>query len=82
MALTKKQRECAHPTTHVQLTIDERYESCRLCGLIRTAPIPAPWIVAYDAVQPTPPPPALFADYTSEEVTPAPRRTAARARRR
>jgi hypothetical protein len=60
---TRKQAACVHPPRHVHPTIDARYEVCDLCHTIRVAPIPAPWIVAYDEAQPAPPPPPLFAGY-------------------
>ncbi len=94
MAMTKQQKQqkiqaaCPHPSAHVHPAIDPRYETCDLCHIIAPAPINPPWFVAYDAEQPAPPPLQLFADYsgasgeTGEEVTPAPRSKAARARRR
>jgi len=63
VSLTKKQRECAHTPAHVRPTIDPRYEQCHACGIIRVAPIAAPWIIAYDEAQPEPAPPPLFAGY-------------------
>jgi hypothetical protein len=62
MPLTKKQRLCVHPPQSVTTCMDDRWERCQLCGLIRPAPIPAPWILAHDAAQPQPAPPSLFAD--------------------
>lgn len=70
--LTKKQATCVHPVRHVHVTIDERFETCDLCHVIRRAPVLAPWIAEYDAAQPTPPPPPLFADYTPPAPAPAP----------
>lgn len=62
MALTAKQRACRHPFQHIAPCVDARWERCQLCGLIRVAPLPAPWILAHDAAQPIAPPPPLFAE--------------------
>ncbi len=64
-AALRKQRACPHPTRHVHATIDPRWETCDLCHVISRAPLNAPWIIAYDEAQTTPPPPPLFVGYES-----------------
>lgn len=60
--LTAKQRACPHPPANVHATYDERWETCDLCHIIRSRPLPAPWIVAWDESQPTDEPPTLSAE--------------------
>ena len=67
MSHRKKQTACVHPPAHQQPTIDYRYEVCALCHTVHPAPVPAPWIVAYDATQPPAPPPLLFG-MTEEQI--------------
>lgn len=64
---TKKQANCAHPARHVHPTIDQRYEACALCGYVRPANIPAPWMTAYDEAHPAPAP--LLFGMTEEQIT-------------
>lgn len=69
--MTAAQRKCAHPARSVHPTIDPRWEQCGRCGLVRVAPIAAPWIIAYDAAQPAPEAPSLLALWgLVEEVKP------------
>jgi hypothetical protein len=72
-ATTAKQRACTHPPAHVHATYDDRYEICDLCHIIRPRPLPAPWIEAYDASQPSDPAPALFSEGEPEESAQEPK---------
>ena len=66
---TMKQFKCRHPSGALVRGIDPRFESCRICGFTRLAPVMAPWLIAYDEEHPPVAPP-LFAEL-AEPAEPA-----------
>ena len=62
---TMKQAKCKHPSGALIRGIDTRFETCRICGLTRMAPVMAPWLIAYDKENP-PKAPTLFAGIEEE----------------
>lgn len=59
---TMKQSKCKHPAAALLRGVDSRYETCSRCGIVRIAPVPAPWLIAYDEANP-PEAPVLFPSY-------------------
>lgn len=57
-----KQARCKHPAASILRGVDPRFETCSRCGLARIAPVPAPWVIAYDEENP-PEAPILFPSF-------------------
>ncbi len=45
-----KQSKCKHPA--MVRGVDERYETCTRCGIVRASHVAAPWVIAYDVEHP------------------------------
>lgn len=66
MKRRKQPQNCTHDPRHVVPAVDPRYERCQLCGMVRPAPVLAPWIAAHDEALPPLEPPPLFAALIAE----------------